>query len=195
MAAQRPPFPPPVASPSTASLFQSSSSLSSVYSTSSDMSTQPQNASFGMQSHFASASSAPLPSPHGPPSSQHFPSFEQSLAAQQQFQQQQLLQQQQQQQQRELQQQHLHLQRQHQQVTHAGQGQQSSFGQSQQHQQRPGAEQLQRFSSFEYKPDRTNAGSSNPETVQFLNEFGLLAEAAKRAQMAVLMRDLEGCEL
>jgi hypothetical protein len=28
-----------------------------------------------------------------------------------------------------------------------------------------------------------------------LNEFALVAEAAKRAQMAVLMRDMEGVEL
>ena len=34
-----------------------------------------------------------------------------------------------------------------------------------------------------------------PETSPFLQDFTLVAEAAKRAQMACLMRDLEGCEL
>jgi hypothetical protein len=38
----------------------------------------------------------------------------------------------------------------------------------------------------------TMKGSS---TDAFLRDFTLVAEAAKRAQMAVLMRDFEGCGL
>ncbi|QSZ32832.1 hypothetical protein DSL72_002412 [Monilinia vaccinii-corymbosi] len=37
--------------------------------------------------------------------------------------------------------------------------------------------------------------SSQDETSPFLRDFNLVAEAAKRAQMACLMRDMEGCGL
>ncbi|PQE25386.1 thiol methyltransferase protein [Rutstroemia sp. NJR-2017a WRK4] len=37
--------------------------------------------------------------------------------------------------------------------------------------------------------------TSQDETSPFLRDFNLVAEAAKRAQMAVLMRDLEGIGL
>ncbi|KAG4031828.1 hypothetical protein MFRU_008g01870 [Monilinia fructicola] len=37
--------------------------------------------------------------------------------------------------------------------------------------------------------------SSQDETSPFLKDFNLVAEAAKRAQMACLMRDMEGCGL
>ncbi|KAF7874132.1 hypothetical protein EAF04_002804 [Stromatinia cepivora] len=37
--------------------------------------------------------------------------------------------------------------------------------------------------------------SSQDETNPFLKDFNLVAEAAKRAQMACLMRDMEGCGL
>ncbi|CAD6447372.1 f55f639d-9839-466d-bd00-1d7b2e33e8ed-CDS [Sclerotinia trifoliorum] len=37
--------------------------------------------------------------------------------------------------------------------------------------------------------------SSQDETNPFLKDFNLIAEAAKRAQMACLMRDMEGCGL
>ena len=33
------------------------------------------------------------------------------------------------------------------------------------------------------------------ETASLINEFGLIAEAVKRAEMAIMMRDMEGVEL
>jgi len=38
-------------------------------------------------------------------------------------------------------------------------------------------------------------GGGTPDTAPFLQDFNLLAEAAKRAQMAVLMRDMGDVEL
>ncbi|KAF1815535.1 hypothetical protein P152DRAFT_188341 [Eremomyces bilateralis CBS 781.70] len=40
-----------------------------------------------------------------------------------------------------------------------------------------------------------NAGTTAAETAAFLEDYGLVAEAAKRAQIACLMRDMEGVEL
>ncbi|KAH8881615.1 hypothetical protein GQ53DRAFT_667542 [Thozetella sp. PMI_491] len=37
--------------------------------------------------------------------------------------------------------------------------------------------------------------TKTPSTDAFLKDFTLVAEAAKRAQMAVLMRDMESCGL
>ncbi|KAF2798290.1 hypothetical protein K505DRAFT_357654 [Melanomma pulvis-pyrius CBS 109.77] len=53
----------------------------------------------------------------------------------------------------------------------------------------------QRQSSYEYQSNRQGAGSTAAETNNYLNEYALLAEAAKRAQIAVVMRDIEGMEL
>jgi len=64
--------------------------------------------------------------------------------------------------------------------------------QAQQQQQMP---PLQRHPTFEYQPNRAGAGQTAGETVNFLNQAALLAEAAKRAQMACVMRDLDGMEL
>lgn len=50
-------------------------------------------------------------------------------------------------------------------------------------------------SNFHYVPDRTNAGTTAHETVSYINNYALVAEAAKRAQMGILMRDMEGVEL
>lgn len=47
----------------------------------------------------------------------------------------------------------------------------------------------------EYRPNREDAGRTAAETANLLNEYNLIAEAAKRAQMAVLMRDLDAVEL
>ena len=33
------------------------------------------------------------------------------------------------------------------------------------------------------------------ETASLMNDFGLVAEAVKRAEMAIMMRDMEGVEL
>jgi hypothetical protein len=49
--------------------------------------------------------------------------------------------------------------------------------------------------SSRYVPDRGTAGSTAQETTSYIDNFALVAEAAKRAQMAVLMRDMEGVEL
>ncbi|KAL1592813.1 hypothetical protein SLS60_011229 [Paraconiothyrium brasiliense] len=54
---------------------------------------------------------------------------------------------------------------------------------------------MQRYRSFEYQPNRGGAGQTAAETQNFLNQAALLAEAAKRAQMAVVMRDLDSMEL
>ncbi|KAF1967885.1 hypothetical protein BU23DRAFT_378704, partial [Bimuria novae-zelandiae CBS 107.79] len=54
---------------------------------------------------------------------------------------------------------------------------------------------MQRYRSFEYQPNRDGAGRTATETQNYLNQAALLAEAAKRAQMAVVMRDLDGMEL
>jgi len=64
--------------------------------------------------------------------------------------------------------------------------------QPQQPRQRP---QAQRNPSFEYQPNRSGAGQTAGETANFLAQASLLAEAAKRAQMACVMRDLDGMEL
>ncbi|KAK8232537.1 hypothetical protein HDK90DRAFT_512451 [Phyllosticta capitalensis] len=52
-----------------------------------------------------------------------------------------------------------------------------------------------RPAGLEYNPNREGAGRTAQETAAFLNEYSLVAEAAKRAQMAVLMRDMEAVEL
>ncbi|EON64092.1 hypothetical protein W97_03322 [Coniosporium apollinis CBS 100218] len=55
--------------------------------------------------------------------------------------------------------------------------------------------QGQRQQSYEYRPDRTGAGTTAQETANLLNYNALVAEAAKRAQMAVLMRDMGEMEM
>ncbi|KAH7132166.1 hypothetical protein B0J11DRAFT_503343 [Dendryphion nanum] len=50
-------------------------------------------------------------------------------------------------------------------------------------------------SQYSYQPNRDGAGRTAAETNSFLDQAALLAEAAKRAQMAVVMRDIEGMEL
>jgi hypothetical protein len=63
-------------------------------------------------------------------------------------------------------------------------------------QQRPQQPQgPQRHPSFEYRPNREGAGQTAAETTNYLSQMALLNEAAKRAQMAVVMRDIEGMEL
>jgi hypothetical protein len=49
--------------------------------------------------------------------------------------------------------------------------------------------------NYGYVPDRNGAGSTAQETRSYIDNFALVAEAAKRAQMAVLMREMEGVEL
>jgi hypothetical protein len=78
-------------------------------------------------------------------------------------------------------------------------GQQHFYGsmnpQAQQ-QQRPQQPQgPQRHPSFEYRPNREGAGQTAAETTNYLSQMALLNEAAKRAQIACVMRDIEGMEL
>jgi hypothetical protein len=68
-----------------------------------------------------------------------------------------------------------------------------SYGGQQQSQQQ--MQPLQRHPTLEYQPNREGAGTTASETANFLSQAALLAEAAKRAQMAVVMRDLDGMEL
>lgn len=63
----------------------------------------------------------------------------------------------------------------------------------QQHQQQP--QPPQSSLNFSYVPNRQGAGATAAETANYLSQAALLAEAAKRAQMAVVMRDLDGMEL
>jgi hypothetical protein len=62
----------------------------------------------------------------------------------------------------------------------------------QQDQQMSGSSGMQNYT---YPPERSNAGATAQETRNYIDQFALVAEAAKRAQMAVLMRDMEGVEL
>lgn len=73
------------------------------------------------------------------------------------------------------------------------QPQQQQPAQQQQQQQQP--LQLQRHPSYEYQPNRQGAGTTQNETTAFLNSAALLAEAAKRASIQVVMRDIEEMEL
>jgi hypothetical protein len=63
------------------------------------------------------------------------------------------------------------------------------------HQQMPGVGSGGAQHNYRYEPERSAAGSTAQETRSYIDNFALVAEAAKRAQMAVLMRDMEGVEL
>ncbi|KAF9738928.1 hypothetical protein PMIN06_003580 [Paraphaeosphaeria minitans] len=71
----------------------------------------------------------------------------------------------------------------------------SPNGQPPSQQAQPEMPPMQRYRSFEYQPNRDGAGRTAGETQSFLNQTALLAEAAKRAQMACVMRDLDSMEL
>lgn len=76
-----------------------------------------------------------------------------------------------------------------------------SFQQGQQlpqHQQQPQQQAPRQFGFQQTAQDCNGAGAAaqgSPETASFLNNLNLVAEAAKRAQMACLMRDLSEVEL
>ncbi|KAL1655466.1 hypothetical protein SLS61_001930 [Didymella pomorum] len=67
----------------------------------------------------------------------------------------------------------------------------------------PSAQQQYSFGSlnqpqqqhYEYQPNRQGAGATQNETTAYLNSAALLAEAAKRASIQVVMRDIEEMEL
>jgi len=48
---------------------------------------------------------------------------------------------------------------------------------------------------YDYRPNREGEGRTAAETNNFLNSSALLAEAAKRAQMGIVMRDMDDMEL
>lgn len=52
-----------------------------------------------------------------------------------------------------------------------------------------------RVEGYNCQPDRAGAGTTEHEIARYMSEYGLVAEAAKRAEMAVLMRDLGGLDL
>lgn len=71
-----------------------------------------------------------------------------------------------------------------------------SLNQQHQTQQSPHQNQaVQPPQQYSYQPNREGAGRTAAETNRYLDHSALLAEAAKRAQMAVVMRDIEGMEL
>jgi hypothetical protein len=65
------------------------------------------------------------------------------------------------------------------------------------YQQSQTQQQLQggKIEGYNCQPDRAGAGTTAQETARYMSEYGLVAEAAKRAEMAVLMRDLGGLDL
>lgn len=50
-------------------------------------------------------------------------------------------------------------------------------------------------SGLDYVPDRRDAGATNAQTMAMLAEYNLLAEAAKRAQVACMIRDLDEMDM
>ena len=48
---------------------------------------------------------------------------------------------------------------------------------------------------YNCQPDRAGAGTMDQEIARYISEYGLVAEAAKRAEMAVMMRDFGGLDL
>ncbi|KAF1823772.1 uncharacterized protein K489DRAFT_409577 [Dissoconium aciculare CBS 342.82] len=127
----------------------------------------------------SSRSAGPLPSPASSPRPTYFatlPSQANNMnAAQLQQQQQQMRQQQQQQEQ------------QYQMLQQQQQQQQQMQQQQQQQRQQP-------HMTAAYIGQRGHNGGV-PNTAQYLQDFSLLAEAAKRAEMACLARDLGDCGL
>jgi hypothetical protein len=67
--------------------------------------------------------------------------------------------------------------------------------QTQQAHQQQQRQAPQRHPSFEYRPNRDGAGQTAAETTNYLSQMALLNEAAKRAQMACVMRDIGEMEL
>ncbi|KAE9964403.1 hypothetical protein EG328_010491 [Venturia inaequalis] len=69
--------------------------------------------------------------------------------------------------------------------------------QQQQPQQPQQPQQQSQGQPSNYHPhqDRSASGATAQETSRFIGNYALVAEAAKRAQMAVLMREMEGVEL
>jgi len=72
--------------------------------------------------------------------------------------------------------------------------QQQQMQMQQQQSQQEEAYMRQRQQSFDFQGPRAMQGGA-PATAPFLQDFSLLAEAAKRAQMACLMRDIDDMEL
>lgn len=56
-------------------------------------------------------------------------------------------------------------------------------------------QQQQYPQSYNPMQGQTGGAGAVPETAPFLKDFNLIAEAAKRAQLACLMRDMDDMEL
>ncbi|KAI9663698.1 MAG: hypothetical protein M1821_007188 [Bathelium mastoideum] len=166
------------------------STNSTVFHTSSSVSSLSSSASTATMPTFQppldrnpSTASAPLPSPANFHDHPHFASFPPGPAAQQTF---------------------YPQQQQQQQVNGAG-SQQSYFPQQPSYFTQPQANQMQAAAHWQQQQQaqpqqyqqQGPQGSvmPQPETAPFLRDFTLVAEAAKRAQVACLMRDMEGIEL
>lgn len=69
--------------------------------------------------------------------------------------------------------------------------------QLQQIQAQQAAEEAKRNSQqqWNYQPDRTGSGQTAQETSAYISQYGLLAEAARRAEIACLERDMSGFDL
>jgi hypothetical protein len=75
--------------------------------------------------------------------------------------------------------------------------QQQHFGAPQPPQAPGGPQQMHTggIGAADYAPSRGDAGSTNPETVRRLHDYNLLAEAAKRAQVACMIRDMDDMDM
>jgi len=56
-------------------------------------------------------------------------------------------------------------------------------------------QRLMQAAQFQYQAERSAAAARAQETSSYIKDYGLVAEAAKRAQMAVLAREMESFEL
>jgi hypothetical protein len=79
---------------------------------------------------------------------------------------------------------------------HYQQQQKLAAQQYQQYQQQQQQQQQQQYGGgYQFQPSRAGAGTTAAETNSYINQYALVAEAAKRAQMAILERDFGGVEL
>jgi len=67
----------------------------------------------------------------------------------------------------------------------------TQMSQQGQAQQRPRQPVPVSASQYAYQPDRSNAGATAQETNAYIKDYALVAEAAKRAELAVLTREME----
>jgi hypothetical protein len=66
---------------------------------------------------------------------------------------------------------------------------------SQQQQQQQQQQAFSQVSGHQYRPDRSSSGATAQETNSHLHQYSLIAEAAKRAELALLEREMAGMEM